>query len=149
MREAKVPPFEVRRAELCGRLINPDTNLVRLSKSSTLLARVNLLTNLFDDKAARATAMEVYIRRVYQIYAVLELKVEDTDGRLLCSFEFEFADILGADCVTRNGFFSVIRTPGTLPWSFLASSTKWDPPSLATPPPLAPSTCSRSAPLRI
>lgn len=53
--------------------------------------------------------MEVYTRRVYRTYDVPSLKVEDIDGRLSCSFEFQFADVPVADRVTRNGFFSAIK----------------------------------------
>ena len=52
--------------------------------------------------------MEVYTRRVYRTYDVPSLSVEDIDGRLSCSFEFQFSDVPTADRVTRNGFFSTI-----------------------------------------
>ena len=87
---------------------------MRLSNSSTPSAGVDILTNLLDDndEAVRVAAMEVYIRRVYRTYVFPDLKVEDINGRLSCSFEFEFADVPGADRVTRNGFFSVIKDAG-------------------------------------
>ena len=87
---------------------------MRLSNSSTPSAGVDILTNLLDDdnKAVRAAAMEVYIRRVYRTYAVPEIKVKDIDGRLSRSFEFEFADVPIANRVTCNGFFSVMKDAG-------------------------------------
>ena len=111
VRDAKVPSFDIRLADLRSNLVDPETNLIDLSRSSTLSAGVDLLTNLLDDEDAKvsAAAMEVYIRRVYRTYSVPSLNVEDIDGRLSCSFEFQFADVPSADRVTRNGFFSVIK----------------------------------------
>jgi len=114
VRNAKVPSFDVRRADLRSKLTDSDTDLVELSRSSTLSAGVDLLTNLLDDEdeSVRASAMETFIRRVYRTYSVPKLNVETLDGRLSCSFEFEFADVPKADRVTRNGFFSVIEDAG-------------------------------------
>jgi len=114
VREAKVPSFDIRRADLRAMLVDPDTDFFELSKSSTLSAGVDLLTNLLDDEdeKVRASALEVYTRRVYRTYSVPSLNVEDIDGRLSCSFEFEFADVPTADRVTRSGFTSVIKDVG-------------------------------------
>mmetsp|Transcript_13003 Transcript_13003/g.28230 ORF Transcript_13003/g.28230 Transcript_13003/m.28230 type:complete len:2095 (-) Transcript_13003:158-6442(-) len=114
VREAKVPSFDIRRADLRAKLVDSETDFVELSQSSTLSAGVDLLTNLLDDEDEKvcAAAMEVYPRRVYRTYSVPELKVEDIDGRLSCSFEFQFADVPSVDRVTRNGFFSVIKDAG-------------------------------------
>jgi len=111
VRAAKVPSFDVRRADLRAKLVDSETDLIELSQSSTLSAGVDLLTNLFDDEdeQVRTAAMEVYTRRVYRTYSVPSLSVEDIDGRLSCNFEFQFADVPTADRVTRNGFFSVIK----------------------------------------
>lgn len=111
VREAKVPSFEVRRADLRAKLADPETDLIELSRSSTLSAGVDLLTNLFDDQdeAVRAAAMEVYTRRVYRTYNIPELTVGIENGRLSCSFSFQFADVPAKDRVTRQGFFSVIN----------------------------------------
>lgn len=114
VRMAKVPSFDVRRAELRAKLADSETDLVELSKSSTLSAGVDLLTNLFDDEDAsvRAAAIEVYTRRVYRTYNLPSLETEDVDGRLSCSFEFQFADVPAADRVSRYGFFSNIKNAG-------------------------------------
>mmetsp|Transcript_11790 Transcript_11790/g.25461 ORF Transcript_11790/g.25461 Transcript_11790/m.25461 type:complete len:2085 (-) Transcript_11790:120-6374(-) len=114
VREAKVPSFDIRLAELRAKLIDSETDFEELSKSSTLSAGVDLLTNLLDDEdeQVKAAAMEVYTRRVYRTYAVPSLTVENLDGRLSCSFEFQFADVPTAERVTRNGFFSVIKDAG-------------------------------------
>jgi acetyl-CoA carboxylase/biotin carboxylase 1 len=111
VREAKVPSFEIRRTDLRAKLADPETDLVALSKSGTLSAGVDLLTNLFndEDKNVRATALEVYTRRVYRTYNIPSLKVEDINGRLSCTFDFQFADVPSADRVTRSGFFSNLK----------------------------------------
>jgi len=114
VRTAKIPSFDVRRADLRAKLLDPETDFVELSQSSTLSAGVDLLTNLFgdEDEKVREAAMEVYTRRVYRTYEIPKLEVEDIDGRLSCSFEFQFADVPSADRVTRNGFFSVVKDAG-------------------------------------
>jgi acetyl-CoA carboxylase/biotin carboxylase 1 len=116
VREAKVPSFDVRRADLRSKLVDSETDLIDLSKSSTLSAGVDLLTNLFDDedKKVRETALEVYTRRVYRTYNIPSLTVEDIDGRLSCSFEFQFIDVPSADRVTRQGFYSTVRNAADL-----------------------------------
>ena len=111
VREAKVPSFDVRRADLRSKLTDSETDLIELSQSSTLSAGVDLLTNLLDDddESIRGAAMEAFIRRVYRTYSVPKLNVETVDGRLSCAYEFEFADVPQADRVTRQGYFSVIK----------------------------------------
>eukprot|EP00970_Alexandrium_tamarense_P005314 scaffold858_cov193-Alexandrium_tamarense.AAC.12 len=114
VREAKVPSFDVRRADLRAKLVDSETDLEELAKSSTLSAGVDLLTNLFDDEDAsvQAAALEVYTRRVYRTYTVPELTVGDVDGRLSCSYAFQFSDVPAKDRVTRYGFLSVIKDAG-------------------------------------
>ena len=114
VREAKVPSFDVRKADLRSKLADSETDLVELSKSSTLSAGVDLLTNLFDDEdeAIRTAAIEVYTRRVYRTYSLPELKTEEIDGRLSCSFDFQFSDVPADQRVTRSGFFSNIKNAG-------------------------------------
>ena len=70
VREAKIPSFDIRLADLKAKLLDSETDLIQLSQSSTLSAGVDLLTNLFDDKddKVRAAAIEVYTRRVYRTY---------------------------------------------------------------------------------
>jgi acetyl-CoA carboxylase/biotin carboxylase 1 len=111
VREAKVPSFEIRRTDLRAKLSDPETDLAELSRSGTLSAGVDLLTNLFDDEdeKVRVAALEVYTRRVYRTYNIPNLKVEDINGRLSCSFDFQFADVQSADRVNRSGFFSSLK----------------------------------------
>lgn len=111
VREAKIPSFDIRLMELRAKLADVETDLVDLSRSGTLSAGVDLLTNLFDDadEKIRVKALEVYTRRLYRTYNIPHLKVEDINGRLSCSFNFEFADVPRADRVTRNGFFSTLK----------------------------------------
>jgi len=110
IRVSKTPAFEVRVEDLRKQLLDPETDLVALSKSATLSAGVDLLTSLFADADAkvRAAATEVYIRRVYRAHRIMELEVEDVDGRSQCSWSFEFADIPESQSVARHGFLSVV-----------------------------------------
>ena len=112
VRESKVPSFDVRRADLRAKLADSETDLVELSKSSTLSAGVDLLTNLFDDEdeSVRAAAIEVYTRRVYRTYELPKVETEEMNGRLSCNFEFQFADVPSADRVTRYGFSSKLKS---------------------------------------
>jgi len=111
VREANVPSFDVRLAELRDRLLDSETDLVELSRSSTLSVGVDLLTNLLgdDDEKVRAAAIEVYTRRVYRTFGLPKLEVEDVDGKVSCSFDFEFSDVLVAERVVRQGYASVIK----------------------------------------
>lgn len=111
VRMAKIPAFAVRLADLRNKLADSETDLIELSRSSTLSAGVDLLTNLLgdEDAAIRASAMEVYTRRVYRTYEITDISVGDEDGRLSCSFSFQFADVPLKDRITRQGFFSVIQ----------------------------------------
>lgn len=112
VRASKVPSFDVRRADLRSKLTDSETDLVELSKSGTLSAGVDLLTNLFDDEDedVQSAALETYLRRVYRTYEVPSLSVEKMNGRLSCNFQFSFADVPSADRVNRNGFFSTISS---------------------------------------
>lgn len=111
VRMAKIPAFEVRLADLRNKLADSETDLIELSRSFTLSAGVDLLTNLLgdEDAAIRASAMEVYTRRVYRTYEITDISVGDEDGRLSCSFSFQFAHVPLKDRITRQGFFSVIQ----------------------------------------
>ena len=110
IRQSKVPSFEARAADLKAQLADKATDLVKLSKSTTLSAGVDLLTSLFNDDDAdiRSAALEVYVRRVYRAHRVLDLKTEDIDGRLTCSFTFQFADVEQSAAPIRQGLLSVI-----------------------------------------
>jgi len=115
VREAKIPSFDIRLAELKAKLLDPETDLVQLSQSSTLSAGVDLLTNLFDDEEdeVRAAAIEVYTRRVYRTYNIPSMTVEDVSGTPSCSFDFQFNDVPASDRVTRHGYHAVIEDAGT------------------------------------
>jgi len=110
VREAKIPSFEIRMSDLRSRLLDPETDFVKLSKSSTLSAGVDLLTNEFgdDDPKVRAAAMEVYTRRLYRTYSIPDIDVKEIDGRLTATFTFELKDVPKADRVVRHGFFTII-----------------------------------------
>jgi len=110
IRMSKIPAFDVRVKELRKRFQDPDTDYTELSKSATLSAGVDLLSALFsdEDSAVRAAALEIYVRRVYRTYRILDLSVEDNDGRLTCSFSFQFADVPSSESVMRKGVMAVI-----------------------------------------
>lgn len=112
IREAKVPSFESRIDELRAQLLDPASDLVKLSKSTTLSAGVDLLTHLFSDEDAkvRAAAAEVYIRRIYRAHRMKELEVTEKNGRLTCSFAYEFSDVPESQSVLRSGLLSVVSS---------------------------------------
>ncbi|KAL7562934.1 hypothetical protein ACA910_019482 [Epithemia clementina (nom. ined.)] len=109
IRQSKVPSFESRAEELRAQLNNPGTDLIELSKSSTLSAGVDLLTSLFTNSTSdvKMAAMEVYVRRVYQAQRILDLEVTERDGRLTCFFTFQFADVEQSEA-PRHGILSVV-----------------------------------------
>ncbi|CAJ1961615.1 unnamed protein product [Cylindrotheca closterium] len=110
LRQAKVPAFEERLAELKATLLDPETNLVKLSKSTTLSAGVDLLTSLFsdEDRAVKEAAIEVYVRRVYRAHRISDLTISETDGKLVCDFTFQFTDVEPSNSVDRRGHLSVL-----------------------------------------
>eukprot|EP00534_Pseudo-nitzschia_fraudulenta_P008502 CAMPEP_0201147778 /NCGR_PEP_ID=MMETSP0851-20130426/9292_1 /ASSEMBLY_ACC=CAM_ASM_000631 /TAXON_ID=183588 /ORGANISM="Pseudo-nitzschia fraudulenta, Strain WWA7" /LENGTH=2078 /DNA_ID=CAMNT_0047423721 /DNA_START=36 /DNA_END=6272 /DNA_ORIENTATION=- len=110
LRSSKISPFADRVDELKATLLDADTDLVKLSKSSTLSAGVDLLTSLFDDadEAIRKAAVEVYVRRVYRAHRVNELTVSEQDGKVLCDFTFQFSDVEASDAVDRQGRLCIV-----------------------------------------
>jgi acetyl-CoA carboxylase / biotin carboxylase 1 len=110
IRLSKVPSFDSRVDELRAQLTAENSNMVELSRSPTLSAGVDLLTYLFadSDRVVQIAALEVYVRRVYRAHRVTDLKVEDKQGRLTCSFSFQFADVKESDAAVRRGLLSVI-----------------------------------------
>ena len=116
IRHSKVPPFETRVEELRKQLVDSDVDSDKLSKSESLSAGVNLLTALFtdEDAAVRKAAVEVYIRRVYRAHRIVELTVEEVDGRMQCTWSFEFADIPEESSVIRYGLLSVVPSTDSI-----------------------------------
>lgn len=116
IRQSRVPSFDSRVAELRSELLAKDANLVKLSMSPTLSAGVDLLTYLFadSDPAVKATALEVYVRRVYRAQRVVDLKVEERNGRLTCMFTYQFAEFKESDAPLRQGLLSVVPSASAL-----------------------------------
>lgn len=85
IRQSKIPSFDSRVDELRAQLLDSSTDLIELSRSPTLSAGVDLLTSIFSDKnepvSVREAAIEVYVRRVYRAHRILDLTVEENDGR--------------------------------------------------------------------
>eukprot|EP00536_Pseudo-nitzschia_multiseries_P003372 jgi/Psemu1/318156/estExt_fgenesh1_pm.C_520003 len=116
LRSAKVSPFADRVGELKATLLDSNTDLAKLSRSSTLSAGVDLLTSLFDDseKAIRNAAVEVYVRRVYRAHRINELTVSEEDGKVVCDFTFQFSDVEASEAVDRHGRFCVVPSLKTI-----------------------------------
>jgi len=110
LRSSKIVPFADRVAELKTTLLDSNTDLDKLSKSSTLSAGVDLLTSLFDDSddSVRKAAVEVYVRRVYRAYRVKSVSVSEEDGQVVCDFTFQFSDVEAASGVDRQGRLCIV-----------------------------------------
>jgi acetyl-CoA carboxylase / biotin carboxylase 1 len=120
IRQSKVPSFDERVEELRGQLNDASTDLIRLSRSPTLSAGVDLLTHLFSDsdKSVRSAALEVYVRRVYRAHRVLDLKVNEVNGRMSCQFSFQFADVEQSVAPIRQGLLEIVPSLDTLSTTF-------------------------------
>ena len=116
VRQSKVPGFDVRIEELIHQLLDEDVDLDKLYKSPTLSAGVDLLTYLLKDKNAevRGLALEVYIRRVHCAHRILDIKVDEVDGKMQCKWSFRFADIPESKSVFRHGLLRVVDSTDTV-----------------------------------
>lgn len=116
LRQSNVAPFSSRLDDLRNMLKDSSADLVALSKSMTLSAGVDLLTSLFTDEDAdvRSAAAEVYIRRVYRAHRIESISVEETNGRLTCTWSFNFADIEVSQSVDRFGMLTIVPSYDTL-----------------------------------
>ena len=116
IRQSKIPSFDSRVEELRTQLVDPSSDLIKLARSPTLSAGVDLLTHLFtaDDEAVQSAAIEAYIRRVYRAHRLLDLKVEDKAGRPTASFTFQFADVVETEAPVCQGLLSVVPSLDSL-----------------------------------
>jgi len=116
IRQSMMPGFDDRIEQLRLELLNQDVDLGKLAKSVTLSAGVNLLTYLFKDTdpVVRALAIEVYVRRVYRAHRIIDISVDEKDGRIQCSWTFRFADVPEAQSVVRSGLLSVVSSVSAL-----------------------------------
>ena len=116
VRASKIPSFASRVDELRSQLTDPSTDLVALSRSTTLSAGVDLLTYLFtdDSSAVRSAAVEVYVRRVYRAHRILDLSVEEKNGSMTCSFTFQYADVASAVAPIRQGLLTTVKSVDSL-----------------------------------
>jgi len=110
LRSSKVSPFVDRVDELKKTLLDSNTDLAKLSESSTLSAGVDLLTSLFDDadESIRKAAVEVYVRRVYRAHRMKAISVSDVDGNVVCDFTFQFSDVEAASAIDREGRLCIV-----------------------------------------
>lgn len=111
IREAKVPSYESRVEELRSQLQDSSADLQKLAMSPTLSAGLDLLTTLFsdDDSTVREHAAEVYVRRLYRAHRMLDVDVSEKDGRLTCSFQFQYDEVEASQSVTQTGLLSVVK----------------------------------------
>ena len=58
--------------------------------------------------------MKVYIRSVYRAHRFTKLKVEEKNGRLTCTFSFQFTDIKESDAPIRRGSLTAIPSVNEL-----------------------------------
>jgi acetyl-CoA carboxylase/biotin carboxylase 1 len=106
--DSKAPPFDDRVDELRSQLLGEPAQLSELANSQALSAGVDMLTYLFTDPepAVRAKALEVYIRRIYRAYRLLDVSVDD-DGKT-ASWSFQHMDVPSTSSTERHGILSVI-----------------------------------------
>jgi len=116
VRQSMMPGFEDRIDQLRGQLLSQDADLSKLAQSATLSAGVNLLTHLFKDtdSKVRALAIEVYVRRVYRAHRIVDINVDEKDGRIQCNWSFRFADVPESASIVRNGLFTFVSNVNTL-----------------------------------
>jgi len=112
IRQSLMPGFDDRIEKLRAELLTADVDLGKLSQSVTLSAGVNLLTYLFKDTdpTVRALAIEVYVRRVYRAHRIIDISVDDKDGRIECNWTFRFADVPESQSVVRSGLLSIVSS---------------------------------------
>ena len=81
--------------EVDQQLLDENVDKDKLSESATLSAGADLLTHLFKDEDAniRELALEVYIHRLYRAHKIIDISVDDVDGRLQCNWTFKHADV--------------------------------------------------------
>ena len=117
-----MPSFEVRKQELRD-LLTSGKDRDEVAKSATLSAGVDLLSALFSDdtpldlpplgtlqeQTVRAAALEVYVRRVYRAHRILGINVVNDNGRLTCTWTFQFADTPEEVSPVRVGQMSVVK----------------------------------------
>lgn len=108
LRSSKAPPFAERVTELKETLLDPNTDLSVLSRSSSLSAGVDLLTSIFDDEnqEIRKAAIEVYVRRVFRAHRIKSLTVPDSADS--CDFTFQFSDVEASAAVNRQGRLTIV-----------------------------------------
>lgn len=81
-----------------------------MAESPEFSAGVDMLTYLFsdDDDAVKAAAIEVYVRRAYRAHRIIDLSVDDVDGRIECTWSFQFKETPSKDTIVRHGLLSVL-----------------------------------------
>ena len=66
------------------------------------------------DRDEQIATLKVYIRSVYRAHRFTKLKVEEKNGRLTCTFSFQFTDIKESDAPIRRGSLTAIPSVNEL-----------------------------------
>lgn len=108
IRDSKAPPFDDRVNELRSQLLDENAQLSEVADSVSLSAGADMLTYLFadSDTVVRAKALEVYIRRIYRAYRLLDVGV-DSDGRT-AYWSNQHMDVPSTSSTVRHGILQVI-----------------------------------------
>lgn len=108
IRDSKAPPFDSRVDELRSQLLDENAELDKVAGSASLSAGGDMLTYLFadSDAAVRAKALEVYIRRIYRAYRLLDVSV-DGDGKT-AYWSNQHMDVPSTSSTVRHGILRVI-----------------------------------------
>ena len=113
-REANMPSFPARVAELKSQLADSSTDLNDLAMSPTLSAGVELLTSLMTDNDVKEKAAEVYVRRLYRSHRMKDVTVTENDGRLSCTFTYEYSEANAGETILRTGVLTTVPSADKL-----------------------------------
>jgi len=108
IQDFKSPDFESRLAELKS-LITSDTpeNVCKLPKLAMVVDYLTQFFNSEDDKI-RDAALEVYVRRVYRMHTITDVKITKDDGILSVKWQYQLRDLPSTEAALRFGMLSVM-----------------------------------------
>ena len=107
---ANQKPFDERVSELRSQLLDEQTDLAELSLHEDISAGVDLLTYLFSDEneTVRASALEVYVRRIHRSRRLLDINVDEVDERLACSWSYQYMEQPASLATIHRGLLTVV-----------------------------------------
>jgi len=129
----KSPDFESRLVELQS-IITSDTpeNVCKMSKLALV---VDYLSHFFTspDEKIRNAALEVYIRRVYRMHTISNVKVTEENGLASIKWQYQLRDLPSTEAVLRFGMLTVVDkqsdVASMLPGALADFKTHMDQPS--------------------